>query len=262
MKNIDSTRKVSIITPVYNGKKYIEETMKSVQNQTYTNWEMLIIDDKSTDNTRDIVIQAKGDDDRIKLISLEKNGGVANARNEGVKQATGDFIAYLDADDLWYPDKLEKQVAFMNDNNYAFSCVSYEVIDENSEKCGKKVYMKDKLSYKGYLMNNLLQTVGIMVDITKVPRERLKMPPISRTEDTTAWLSVLKTGNDCYGIKEILAQYRRAGGSLSGNKGEGAKSIWELYRKREKLPFFFSCYCFVRYAILAVWKRSYKESDK
>lgn len=249
--------KVSIITPSFNSEQYIEETVKSVINQTYNNWEMIIVDDCSSDNTCDVVEELSRGDSRIKLIRLEKNSGAAMARNTALHNSTGKFIAYLDADDLWYPDKLSKQVSFMLKNKYGFTCTSYEVITNDGNPLYKYIHMKDRVDYKGFLVNNLLQTVGIMVDTDIVSKECLEMPNMRRRQDAATWLQVLKSGNDCYGLDEIIAKYRRTDGSLSSNKSKAIKGIWYLYREVEHLSLLFSCYCFFRYAVLAVWKRVY-----
>ena len=179
-----------------------------------------------------------------------------------MQNATGRFIAYLDADDIWKPDKLEKQVRFMCEKNCAFSCTSYEVIDNVGKPLHKYVHMLPKVDYIGFLTNNLLQTVGIMVDTEKVDKKYLVMPDIRRRQDAATWLQVLKAGFDCYGLDIVLAEYRRAEGSLSSNKVKAVKGVWNLYREIEHLSLPFSCYCFIRYALLAVWKRVYVGGGK
>ena len=249
---------VSVITPSYNSEKYILQTIRSVQAQTYSNWEMIIVDDCSKDSTCEIVEKAAAQDPRIRLLRQEKNAGAGAARTRALWEARGRFIAYLDADDIWKPEKLEKQVAFMLKGGYGFSCTSYEVIDDDGHRLGKKVHMLPRSDYVGFLTNNLLQTVGIMADTAFVDKKLLVMPDIRRRQDAATWLQVLKAGHDCYGINEILAEYRRAAGSLSSNKTKAVKGVWNLYRNIEHLSLPFSCYCFVRYAVLAVWKRVYK----
>lgn len=249
--------KVSVITPAWNSEKYILQTIESVQRQTYTNWEMIIVDDCSTDRTCEIVEAVSQTDPRVRLLKQETNGGAGKARTRAMRNAEGRFIAYLDADDIWHQEKLERQVAFMLNNNYGFSCASYEVIDDDGNLLNKQVHMLPKVDYVGFLTNNLLQTVGIMVDTSIVDRECLVMPDIRRRQDAATWLQILKAGHDCYGLDEILAQYRRAENSLSSNKLKAVKGVWKLYREIEKLSLPFSCYCFVRYAFLAVWKRVY-----
>lgn len=249
--------KVSVITPSYNSGKYIAKTIQSVQNQTYLDWEMIIVDDGSTDATCAIVEEIICKDPRVKLIRQEKNSGAGAARTRAMQNASGRFIAYLDSDDIWLPEKLERQVKFMTDKKCGFSCTSYEVINDSGERLNKQVHMLPKVNYVGFLTNNLLQTVGIMIDTSMVDRKYLIMPDIRRRQDAATWLQILKTGIYCYGLDEILAQYRRTTNSLSSNKIKAVKGIWTLYRDIEKLSLPFSCYCFVRYALLAVWKRTY-----
>ena len=248
---------VSIIMPAYNCQKYIAESIESVKKQTYQEWELLIVDDCSTDNTCRIVRTYAEDDDRIRLYNQSDNLGAGAARNRGLFESTGRYVAYLDADDIWYPDKLSKQIEFMDSKNAGFSCTSYEVIGDEGNLLNKKVHMLPKVDYVGFLTNNLLQTVGIMVDTTIVSKECLVMPNLRRRQDAATWLQILKEGHACYGIDEVLAQYRRSEKSLSSNKYRSVTGVWNLYKDIEKLSLPFSCYCFVRYAALAIWKRIY-----
>lgn len=254
--------KVSVITPSWNSEKYIKRTIESVQKQTYSNWEMIIVDDCSSDKTVEIVEGIAKKDKRIRVLRQSTNSGAGAARTRAMQNATGRFIAYLDADDIWKPDKLEKQVRFMCEKNCAFSCTSYEVIDNVGKPLHKYVHMLPKVDYIGFLTNNLLQTVGIMVDTEKVDKKYLVMPDIRRRQDAATWLQVLKAGFDCYGLDIVLAEYRRAEGSLSSNKVKAVKGVWNLYREIEHLSLPFSCYCFIRYALLAVWKRVYVGGGK
>jgi len=249
--------KVSIITPSWNSEKYIKKTIESVQNQTYSNWEMIIVDDCSSDNTVKIVQEILKKDPRVRILKQNTNGGAAKARNRSLNEATGRYVAYLDADDIWKPSKLEKQIQFMNEHKCGFSCASYEVIDDEGNALNKEVHMLPSVDYVGFLTNNLLQTVGIIVDTSIVDKKYLVMPDIRRRQDAATWLQVLKAGYKCYGLNEVLAEYRRAENSLSSNKIKAVKGVWSLYRDIEKLSLPFSCYCFVRYAFLAVWKRIY-----
>lgn len=253
---------VSIITPSWNSEAYIETTVRSVQAQTYENWEMIIVDDCSSDHTTELIEAMAETDKRIRLFRQDVNGGAAKARNRALEQAAGRYVAYLDSDDIWCPEKLEKQLNFMKEKNCAFSCTSYEVINDEGQPLQKYVYMLPKVDYVGFLTNNLLQTVGIMVDTEIVDRACLVMPDIRRRQDAATWLQILKAGHACYGLPEILAAYRRVPNSLSSNKWKAVKGVWSLYRDIEKLSLPFSCYCFVRYAVLAVWKRLYIKKDR
>lgn len=253
-------KKVSVITPSYNSEKYIAETIRSVQGQTYQDWEMIIVDDHSDDDTCKIIEEICKDEPRIKLLRQDKNLGAGAARTRSMQASKGRFIAYLDADDIWLPEKLEKQVAFMLEKNIGFSCVSYEVIDDHGNRLNKEVHMLKKVDYIGFLTNNLLQTVGIMVDTEIIDKKYLIMPDLRRRQDAATWLQILKAGYKCYGLGSVLAQYRRTRNSLSSNKIEAVKGVWNLYRKVEHLSISFSCYCFIRYAVLAIWKRIYLKS--
>ena len=249
--------KVSIITPSWNSEKYIGDTIKSVLAQTYKNWELIIVDDCSTDGTVAIAEKFAAEDSRIKIFQQEINSGAGVARTFALQKSTGRYIAYLDADDLWKPEKIENQINFMNQKKCGFSCTSYEVINDDGQTLNKKIHMLPEVDYKGFLTNNLLQTVGIMVDTSVVDKKYLVMPDIRRRQDAATWLQVLKAGYKCYGLDEILAQYRRTAQSLSSNKIKASTGVWHLYRDIEHLSLPFSCYCFVRYAVLAVWKRIY-----
>ena len=258
MEEINQQDLVTIVTPSWNSEKYILDTIKSVQAQTYQNWEMIIVDDCSSDHTVEIVEGVSIKDPRVRIFIQETNSGAAKARNRSMQAGKGRFVAYLDADDIWKPEKLEKQIAFMKKNKCGFSCTSYEVIDDDGKPKNKYIHMLPKVDYVGFLTNNLLQTVGIMVDTSIVDKQYLIMPDLRRRQDAATWLQILKAGFDCYGVDEVLAEYRRADNSLSSNKMKAVKGIWNLYRNVEHLSLGFSCYCFIRYAVLAVWKRLYR----
>lgn len=251
--------KVTVVTPTWNSAKYIRETIESVQAQTYQNWEMIIVDDCSTDNTVEIIGDIVKKDSRIHLIKQKENQGAAISRNIAVQKGTGRYVAYLDSDDRWKPRKLERQIQFMKEKDCSFSCTSYEVIDSTGKSLNKIIHMLDKVDYRGFLTNNLLQTVGIMVDIYKIDKKFLTMPNIRRRQDAATWMQILKVGYPCYGLHEVLAEYRRTPKSLSSNKFKAVIGTWKLYRDIEKLPFLFSSYCFIRYAFLAIWKRIYRK---
>ncbi len=247
--------KVSIIVPVYNAEKYIEETVRSVKAQTYENWELLLVEDGSTDNTARVMADMlkKEPDERIRILPKE-NGGAARARNYGLSHATGRYIAYIDADDLWSSDKLEKQLAFMGEKSAAFCFTGYEFADENGKGTGKVVKVPETLSYKQALQNTTIFTSTVIFDTQKIPKENLEMP-IIKSEDTALWFKVLRTGITAYGLDENLVRYRRVGGSLSSNKLEALRRIWNLYRKAEHLSIPYSIYNFFFWAIRAVRRR-------
>lgn len=247
--------KVSIIVPVYNAQKYIEETIRSVKAQTYENWELLLVEDGSTDDTAKVLeaYLEKEPDERIHILPKE-NGGAARARNYGLSKADGRFIAYVDADDLWSSDKLEKQLAFMEEKQAAFCFTGYEFADENGVGNGTVVKVPETLVYKQALKNTTIFTSTVMFDTQKIAKEELNMP-IIKSEDTALWFKVLRTGITAYGLDENLVRYRRMGGTLSSNKLEAIRRIWNLYRKSEKLSVPYSIYNFVFWAFRAVWRR-------
>lgn len=251
MKKEDNKR-VSIITPVYNCEKLISQTIDCVLNQTYEDWELLLVDDCSTDKSAEIIKKYVKKDKRIRYFKLENNSGAAVARNKALNESSGRFIAYLDADDLWKTEKLEKQVKFMLKNKIAFSCTDYEKIDEEGKSLNKIIKIPKRVNYNLFLRNTIIQTVGVMVDTNVTGKELLVMPNIRRRQDAATWCQLLKNGYDCYEVPENLSYYRVVSNSLSSNKFKAVKMNWYWYRKIEKLPLWKTCYCFVGYAFNAV----------
>lgn len=249
--------KVSIITPVYKCESLISETIECVLNQTYENWEMLLVDDCSPDKSSEIIKKYTEKDERIKYIKMKENGGAAKARNKALELSNGRYVAYLDADDLWKKEKLEKQIKFMNDNKCGFSCTDYEKIDESGKSLNKVIKIPKKVNYNLFLKNTIIQTVGVMVDTNVTGKELLVMPDIRRRQDAATWCQLLKNGFDCYEVPESLSYYRVVANSLSSNKFKAIKMNWYWYRKIEKLPLWKTCYCFIGYAFNAVKKRIY-----
>ncbi len=247
---------VSIIVPVYNIKKYIRETMDCVRAQTYADWELLLVDDCSTDGTRAVIEEyiQETKDDRIRLIKQSSNTGAAQARNKGLEEARGRYIAYLDADDLWVPEKLERELAFMEEKQAAFAFTGYEFADENGAGTGKVVKVPQTLTYKEALKNTTIFTTTVMFDTQKISKKNLIMPVI-KSEDTALWWRVLRSGYVAYGLDENLVKYRRAGKSLSSNKLEAIRRIWNLYRKAEGMSVISSAYHFCFWAVRAVLRR-------
>ncbi len=249
-------KKVSIVVPVYNVEKFIIETVESVRSQTYGDWELLLVLDGCKDRTEEILEHYLGSvgDQRIRILRQPENRGAAAARNRGVEEAAGRYIAYLDSDDLWREEKLAKQLAFMEEKDAAFSFTGYEFADENGNGLGKIVRVPGEMSYHDALKNTTIFTTTVMFDTQKIDRELLRMPQI-KSEDTALWWKVLRSGYTAYGLDENLVLYRRAGQSLSSNKLEAIRRIWNLYRKAEKLPVHKSVYYFCHWAIRAVKRR-------
>lgn len=246
---------VSIIVPVFNAEKFVEGTIKSVLNQTYDNWELILVNDCSTDNSENIIKTYAKNDKRIKLLNNNINSKAAISRNNGIKKASGRYICFIDADDLWDKQKLEKQIKFMETKKCAFSFTGYEFADEKGIPNGKKVFVPNKIKYKQALRNTTIWTSTVMFDITLISKDDIYMPNVERGQDTATWWKVLKKIDFAYGLNEILSFYRRSNGTLSSNKFVALKRTWNLYRKVEKLGFFYSVYNFMFYCINAIKRR-------
>ena len=244
--------KVTVVVPVYNAASFITDTIMSVLKQNHTDWELLLVDDGSTDTGREVM--EKFLSDKVRILDNTEQKGAAGARNTGIKAATGRYIAFIDADDLWLPDKLSRQVEFMREKDTAFSFTGYEFADETGKGLGKVVRVPDRISYKEALKNTTIFTSTVMFDMEKLSKEDILMPYV-KSEDTATWWKVLKTGRDAFGIDKSLTLYRRMGRSLSSNKLEAIRRIWNLYRKVEHLNIFYSMYCFCFWAVRAVYRR-------
>lgn len=247
---------VSIVTPVYNAEQFLDQTIQTVQSQTYENWELLLVDDRSSDESVAIIEAAQRTDDRIKLIKQPQNAGAAKARNEGTKAAKGRYVAFLDADDLWVPNKLQVQVDFAMKSNYSFVYSSYQFADESGAPVADPVIMPSSINYSQALKNPIIWTSTVLIDIKQISRNILMMPDVRRGQDAATWWQILRTtGVSAYGLHESLAYYRRTNSSLSANKLKAVKRTWYLYREVEGLSLFRSMYSFVFYAYNAVKKR-------
>ncbi|THF80871.1 glycosyltransferase family 2 protein [Cohnella fermenti] len=220
--------------PVYNSDKYISESIESVIGQTYIDWELIIVNDNSTDNTKRTIEAYQMIDSRIKLINLEENKGAAYARNTALEHAKGRFIAFLDADDKWKNDKLNIQIPYMLKNGFGFTFTSYEYIIDEYNKEEKRFKVPVKINYYQALKNTCIGCLTVIVD--KEIIGDFRMPLVRRGQDNLTWLMILKKGHLAYGLNESLAEYRRVEGSLSNNKFKALKRQWTNYRTIIKLP--------------------------
>lgn len=222
---------VSIISPTYNCGRFIAKTIESVLAQTYQNWELLIVDDCSTDNTKEVV--ARYADPRIKYHCLEHNSGAAVARNTALKMAKGRWIAFLDSDDLWLPEKLEKQIRFMTDNGYAFSYHEYTEIDESGRELGVYVSGKKHVGKFDMFACCWPGCLAVMYDADNVGL--IQIENVKKNNDTAMWLKAIKKA-DCYLLKENLARYRRRKGSITPPDIK-TKIKWHytLFRQAERM---------------------------
>lgn len=268
---------VSIIVPMYRAAAYIADTIEMVFSQTYCRWELLLVDDCSGDgsveavekalsayehrpsdevleNVRHIEEYLCGEGKEVFLICKNKNEGAAAARNTGMDLAGGQYIAFLDADDIWVPDKLRKQLVFIKEKQAGFLFSAYEFGDEEARPTGRVVHVPEVLTYKKALSRTVIFTTTVVFDRNIVPDELMRMPRVE-SEDTATWWQVLRAGYTAYGLDEVLAVYRRPAGSLSSNKFKAVKRIWNLYRGQEKLSVFASAFYFVFWAYRATMRR-------
>ena len=229
----NNKEKVSIIMPTYKCGRFIEESIRSVQSQTYQNWELIVVDDCSGDDTIGIVTKIKQFDDRISLYQNASNSGAAVTRNNALKSAKGRWIAFLDSDDLWEPTKLEKQIRFMEENGYAFTYHEYKEIDEYDNELGVYVSGKEHVNKFDMFACCWPGCLSVMYDASKIGL--IQINDIKKNNDTAMWLKVIQKA-DCYLLKECLGKYRRRANSIT------PKPIWQrvwahypLFRKAEEM---------------------------
>ncbi len=243
---------VSIITPTYNSEKYIEKTIKSVLNQTYSNWELLLIDDCSSDSTISIINKYLNDE-RIKLFKNKENKGAAVSRNTGIERSRGDFIAFLDSDDFWEKEKLEKQLYFMKEKNCEISFTAFNIILDDNEII-KSTKVKSKVNYKQLLKCNYIFCSTVVINKKKF--NKIEMPLIRRRQDWGLWLKLLReSGGVALGINEVLCNYRKSDGSLSSNKLKLLEYNYTIYNKVLGYSKVKSLYFFFRFFVYHFFKK-------
>lgn len=250
MKNL-----VSIVTPSYNSSKYIKQTIQSVLSQTYENWELIVVDDCSTDNSVEIIKEFAVNNSKIRLLEFQINKGAAEARNAAITMAKGEFIAFLDSDDIWKPFKLEQQINFMG-NELDFTFTAYELIDEFGSKLNQQVDINQVGSFDYEDMLKKKATLGCSTVIVRSSGfSDISMPPLRTGQDYALWLKLLKTGKKAYVLSEILGQYRILSNSISRNKFKKALRQWQIYRQVEELPVLKAAICFYFYAWRSVFRK-------
>ncbi|TMO69955.1 glycosyltransferase family 2 protein [Pseudoalteromonas aurantia] len=248
--------KVSIITPAYNSERYILNTYESIKNQTYTDWEWLVTDDCSTDNTLSLLKELAKEDCRVRVFRNPENSGAALSRNNSINHAIGDFLAFIDSDDLWLSSKLEKQLAFMG-NNIAFSFTAYELIDAAESRLNKSVDSTQKGSFSYQDMLRKKATLGCSTVMLRRQRfNDISMPLIRTGQDYALWLKLLKTGENAHILNDVLTQYRILPDSISRNKIKKSRRQWQIYRDIENLGFIESIINFCFYAHRAVFRKT------
>ncbi len=225
---------VSIITPSYNTGRFIGETIESVLAQTFPEWEMIIVDDASTDNSPQIIRQYAGKDPRIKPVFLKENKGQGPARNIATDMAQGRYLAFLDSDDIWHPEKLEKHLAFMQQTGAVFSHTSYGFIDEQGNKILKDFHVSRKpVTYKDLLKRTEISCLTAMYDATKIGK--FYMPDLRRKQDYALWLAILKEGYPSHPLDEVLAWYRQRKNSTTSNKKKLIIEHFYFLKNQQKL---------------------------
>lgn len=242
---------VSIITPVYNSEKFIGETIASVRAQSYTDWEMLVlIDQGSNDRTAEIVRDIQAQDPRVRLVDVPNGRSVVDARNFGFQVARGRHIAFLDADDLWLPQKLERQLHLMQSQACGLSCTAFRRISEDGQTMGRLIEVPEQIRYEDLLIENQMACLTVIWD-----RQILGEPKMrdEKHEDLALWLSALRSGRVALGLNEDLGRYRIVGGSRSSSKLRAASWRWHIYRE-EGFGTIRSAYYLTRYAASSLKK--------
>ncbi len=250
---MESLPLVSVIMPCYNMERFVTETIASVQRQTYPHWELLIVDDASTDGTVETVKRIAEQDERIHFTEKTTHSGIADTRNLCIQMAQGPFLAFIDADDIWHPEKLEKQIGFMMERKVGFTYSAYDWIDEEGKPLNKCIHTIGDLDYETYLRNTIIGCSTVVVN--KTITGDVVVPNFRTSEDSATWLNILKQGHLTYAIDEALVSYRIRQQSASSNKLKASADLWKVYRTNENLPFFKALFYFGCYAFNAIKKR-------
>lgn len=236
---------VSIVTPAYKAARFVGATIESVIAQDYLKWEMLIVDDRSPDDTADIVASYSKADPRVKLIRQVENGGAAAARNAALDFARGRYVAFLDSDDVWMPGKLSRQLSFMRDVGAGLSFTSFRRITEDGSRTGRLISVPSSLDYTALLKNTAIVTSTVVVDRSVTGSFRMTK---TYYDDFVLWLGLLKRGVIARGLPIDLLRYRVVDQSISRNKANSARQVWRTYRDIEDLGILPAAWCFVHYA--------------
>ena len=249
---------ISIVVPVYNAEKFIIETLESIRFQSYENWELILVDDASNDDSVNVIKRYFADNivlQRVLVLENETNRGPAFCRNRGIKEARGTYLTYLDADDYWYPQKLKVQYEFMKNTGCFFSFTGYEFANCEGVPSGKRVHVPETITYSQALRNTVISTITVMFNRKQIPDELLCMPESCKREDTATWWNILKHGYTAFGIDEILSVYRRHSGSHSANKIRAVWGTYQMYRCQEKMGILRSICYTTLYAFAAIRRR-------
>jgi teichuronic acid biosynthesis glycosyltransferase TuaG len=236
---------VSVIMPIYNAEKYLADTLNSIFSQDYKDIEIVLVDDCSKDNSANIIMEYQKEHPQIVYYLQEKNMGAGAARNKALELAKGQYVAFLDSDDIWLPDKINRQIELMKKTDSPFSYTAIEMMDEKGETIKGKRKIKETCDYKYLLHNTIIATSSVVIDRTVLGDFR--MPLRRGGQDYATWLMLLRGGAVARGINETLVRYRVASGSLSSNKFKSIKQVWEIQTQDEKInkfSAFFHVMCF------------------
>ncbi|TCT26458.1 glycosyltransferase involved in cell wall biosynthesis [Melghiribacillus thermohalophilus] len=253
MRNKDENDKdlVSVIIPAYNCEKFIGSAIESVISQTYNNWEAIVIDDCSTDRTGEIIKSYLKKEPRIRYFRLDKNSGAAAARNKAIELANGKYLAFLDSDDIWHPEKLSRQITFMKQNGYNFTCTSYSKVGENGNDLNRIVEAKAKSDYEG-LLKHCPGNSTVIYNAEVLGK--FEIPNIKKRNDYILWLQIIKEEKYIYGLKEVLASHRERDNSISSNKISLVSYHWKIYREYEHLSLVKSMSLLIYWILKAIIK--------
>lgn len=242
---------VSIIMPACNCEAFIGEAIRSVLAQSYDNWELIIVDDASSDGTPSVAKDFARQDSRICYTRLPVNSGPAEARNKAMEEAKGRYFAFLDCDDLWFPEKLSRQIGLMRTEGYTFTCTAYTKIDEKGNDLGRVIMPSPRLDHEG-LLRVCPGNSTVIFDTQSLGRFRI--PGIRKRNDYALWLQVIKKAGCLYGMDEPLGSHRLRKDSLSGNKASLVWYHWQIYREMESQPFIKSCYLILYWVIATAFR--------
>lgn len=244
---------ISVVMPAYNLAKYIKHSLESVLNQTHTDLELIVVNDCSTDETGDLIEKLACFDSRVNVYHNRKNLGGAGARNVGLAAARFRYIAFIDGDDIWHPEKLKKQMETLKNSDVQLSYTAVQKIDSSGKAFGAVQQIAPVINYDGLLSNPLIACSSVLLDYDAVGR--VLMPEIRKRQDFAFWLKLLRKGIVARGINEPLTYYRVRHGSLSSNKLSAARYTWQVYRSHEGLPFWRALPNFLSYAFRGMLKK-------
>ncbi len=248
---------VSVITPVYNASRSLPETLASVHAQTLTDWEHLLVDDGSTDNSVPIIEAAASEDARIRLLRSPQNGGPSLARNLAIEAATGRFLAFLDADDLWLREKLARSVEWMTSNGYSFIYHDYRHLSSDGALLGPLIRAPEVLDLETLHTRRGMGCLSVVIDREHIREFRFPEKCSYLHEDFCAWLSLVSEGHIGHRLAADLGRYRLSPESRSGNKLKAAIETWRIYRHASKLPWLRAAHWWLQYAWNGFWLRRY-----